>query len=139
MRTQLEARTDLSSSEQLLLNRLRETLDDKDTGNYELLIYSFAQRSRIDGVDVLRGRGGVDFLEGGNGDDYNITIQVGNLPTVTQGSALLHTVQYVDRGGARQNVFVDYGDGSGEIEVPVDAAGKVSLSVAPTRSLGQFS
>ncbi len=63
LRAQLEARTDLSASEQLLLNRLRETLDDKDTGNYELLVYSFAQRSRVDGVDVLRGRGGVDVLE----------------------------------------------------------------------------
>ncbi len=106
LRAQLEARADLSVNEQLLLNRLRETLDDKDTGNYELLVYSFAQRNRVDGVDVLRGRGGVDVLEGGSGDDYNITIQIGNLPTATQDSAFLHTIQYVDRGGASQRAFV---------------------------------
>ncbi len=69
-------------------------------------------------MDVLRGRGGVDVLEGGSGDDYNITIQSGTLPTVTQDIAFVHTIQYVDRGGASQRAFVDYGDGSGELEVP---------------------
>jgi hypothetical protein len=122
LRQQLEARRDdpdgtnpLTTDEAQLLQRLVDSLEDTDTGNYELLIYRFTSASSIDGIDDLQGRQGVDQLDGGPGDDYSLGMQLIGAASVNQGSLWTGSYLFTDRGGFSWTATVNYGDGSSSI------------------------
>lgn len=124
-RVELEGRSSLSDVERNQLNRLIEILDDKDVGNYELLVYRFSHANRQYGTDEIQGREGVDKIDGGSDDDFSIKINIGDISNPVQGRSFVHQVGFVDRGGLVQRAFVDYGEGSGEVEHSVNVEDQV--------------
>ncbi|MBL8819205.1 MAG: pre-peptidase C-terminal domain-containing protein, partial [Planctomyces sp.] len=122
LRAELEARhtdtdpdNNLSADELLLLGRLADSLDDTDTGNYELLMYRSTSVSATDGIDNLKGREGIDEIYGGPGDDYGLHLQVSGDSSALEASPWSGSYQIVDRGGDSWTAVIDFGDGTAPI------------------------
>jgi len=106
---------DLSEDEADFLTRLVDSLDDIDTGNYELQMYRSTSASATDGIDDLQGHAGVDVLNGGTNDDYWLTLTVGGAASSNEGSAWNGSATFTDRGGFTWTAVVNYGDGSSPV------------------------
>ncbi len=126
----IELTQTLTQPEQDLLDRLRDTRDNTDTGSYQLFIYNFAKANRVDGIDTLLGRGGVDILDAGPGQDY--ALQLGALPagaTMTVGVPYTATVPFTNPGAESWQAVVDYGDSSAPVTYTgITPANGISLS-----------
>ncbi len=110
---QLEAISNPSQDQLNALSLFIDSRDDTDVGGYQLFIYNFAQANRLDLIDTLEGRGGVDVLDGGPGEDYSI--QMGSLPsgaTLDEGNLYSASVSFTNPGADSWMAFVDYGDGT---------------------------
>ncbi|MBL8811346.1 MAG: pre-peptidase C-terminal domain-containing protein [Planctomycetaceae bacterium] len=104
---------DLSSAEADFLKRLEDSIDDTDSGSYELLAYRSSRVSTHDEIDSMQGGPGVDILQGGPGDDYSIVVQAETpLMSIPETSDWYGSLVFGDRGGFTWMVSVDYGDGS---------------------------
>ncbi len=112
LRAQLAARNNLTTDETQLLQRLIDSLNDTDTGNYELLIYRSSSANASDGIDDIQGRAGVDEIDGGQGDDYSLGLQVTGSASTNQGSVWNGSTVFTDRGGFSWTATINYGDGS---------------------------
>ncbi len=122
LRAELESRrddedsqNDLTADEQLLLGRLADSLDDTDTGDYELLVYRSTSANANDGIDTIRGRGGIDRINGGPGDDYSLQLDLAGMATVSEAATWGGTYRITDRGGDAWTVVVNYGDGTAPV------------------------
>ncbi len=134
LRAELEARTGLTPDEQAFLERLQDSLDDRDIGNYQLFVYRFAQGNLSDDIDSLKGKGGSDTLLGGPGDDYALHLDLG-VPVVTDsGVPFARTVTFADRGAENWTATVDYGDGSAvqPLAVQLNSSGQPAFVLAHT-------
>lgn len=136
-RQELEGRSNLTDAERNQLSRLIEMLDDKDVGNYELLVYRFSHANRQYARDDIQGRAGVDKIDGGKEDGFSITIDIGDVPVPTQGQVFSHQVSFIDRGGMTQRAFVDYGEGAGEVEHLVDPQNQIFQLQHTYQTIGQ--
>ena len=103
---------DLSPAELQFLARLNDSLNDADTGSYELLIYRSSSINAADGIDILQGREGVDVLTGGEGDDYSIGVELSGMAEANADSDWTGQFLFTDRGGFSWTATADYGDGS---------------------------
>ncbi len=92
--------------------RLLSACQDSDQGRYELAVYTFDTANSEDGIDTLLGRGGMDRLEGGPGDLYELDLHLGENPLLVEGELFSREVTFDDRGGMSWTVTVDYGDQS---------------------------
>ena len=116
LRDELEARNDLTPDEQQFLNRLIDSLNDTDTGSYDLVMYVSASVSETDGTDTLQGREGIDTFEAGEDDDYSLTANLSGDPASEPGVEWTGTVDLTDRGGHSWSGTIDFGDG----DIPLD-------------------
>ncbi len=109
----LQSLTNRTPEQQERLDKAINARDNTDVGDYQLLIYNFAKANRSDLTDTLLGRGGVDILDGGPGDDYSV--RIGSLPTNAtslEGANYTYTAPFSDRGGSSWQATINYGDGS---------------------------
>jgi Ca2+-binding RTX toxin-like protein len=112
LRADLESRSDLTDDEAEFLSRLQDTIDDTDTGTYQLFMYRFAQGNEFDDIDGLKGNGGFDIINGGVGDDFSTTLDLGGPLSVDSGVPFERTIVFSDRAASQWTATVDYGDGS---------------------------
>ncbi len=90
---------------------LEDALQDSDVGQYELFAYRFAKATAVDGVDILEGRGGMDHIEGGPGDEGNIELGLEATSfSINEGDTLTTLVTLTDLRGESWTVEVNYGD-----------------------------
>ncbi|MBM3999656.1 MAG: calcium-binding protein [Planctomycetes bacterium] len=114
-----------------LLKRFLDTRDDTDTGNYQLVVYRFDKANAEDGVDVIKGNGGTDEVDGGPGDAYALEYELGAPATTLEGALFSRTIVIDDRAASDWiGSEVDYGDGSGTRALEVDPGGVFELAHA---------
>ncbi|MFK7821462.1 MAG: PKD domain-containing protein, partial [Planctomycetaceae bacterium] len=154
-RNELEARrddddptNDLTADEERFLARLIDTLEDTDTGSYELVMYVASSTSASDGIDNLQGREGVDTFEAGDDDDYTLITDLTGPTESEPGLEWTGTVDLTDRGGYSWSGSIDFGDetdpvnwtsspGSTEISHTFANLGIYTVTVTITNDDGQ--
>jgi len=105
----------LTTEELQFLEGLTDSLADTDTGNYELLMYRSTSANATDGIDTIKGREGVDQINGGPGDDYSLGLQFTGAASAGLGSVWSGSFLISDRGGYSWTTTVNFGDGSSSI------------------------
>ena len=64
-----------------VLARFLDSLNDTDTGNYQLIMYGFRDATATDGTNVILGNGGTDVILGGSQSDVTAPLsEVQDLP-----------------------------------------------------------
>ncbi len=92
---------------------LEDALQDSDVGQYELFAYRFAKASALDGIDILEGRGGLDQIEGGPGDQGSVELGLeASSFSINEGDTLVTLVSLIDLRGESWTVAMGFGDGS---------------------------
>ena len=105
-------------------------------GNYRLTISTFEainDPSAATGVDILKGGAGVNTFNAGPGVFYGLAITAGYSAGTSQaGNTFTRTVNFNDPGGYTWTATVDYGDGTGTVNLTplqIDGVGQtLSLS-----------
>jgi hypothetical protein len=84
-----------------------------DIGNYELSAYRFAKENRVDGRNILKGRGGIDSFAGSTLDNFQLRIPSNALSNAAakEGLAYAGNVSFIDDGGNSWRAEIDYRDG----------------------------
>ncbi|MEJ7590078.1 MAG: PKD domain-containing protein [Planctomycetaceae bacterium] len=128
--TDTDPSNDLSPAEMDVLQRLTDTLEDTDTGRYQLIMSKFRKASSSDLIDDLKGFGGVDIIVGGPGENYTLDFSLGSAATsVNEGSAFSRLVTVSDRGGSDwTGRTVNYGDNTGDLDLVVSESGEFMLN-----------
>lgn len=126
-RTDGDTDNDLSPDEFQFLARLNDSLNDTDTGSYELLIYRSSSANAVDEIDTIKGREGVDQITGGPGDDYSVGLQASGSIRVNYGSAWNGNYVFTDRGGHAVTTIVDFGDGTAPVVSAVSTTAQGSV------------
>ncbi len=109
--------------------RFLDSINDTDTGRYQLIMYKFRKASSSDMVDNLKGFGGSDTIDGGPGDSYALAYDLGITPSVNEGSVFTRSIVVEDRGASNWNrSTVDYGDGTETQTLIVSPSGEFSLN-----------
>jgi Ca2+-binding RTX toxin-like protein len=106
---------------------ISDACSDADVGSYELLVYTFATANSSDGLDQLIGREGLDVLNGGPDESYELTLELGDPPVepvMINEPFTRVDIPFVDRGGGGWTATVDYGDGSGAQPLELDVAAR---------------
>ena len=112
-----------------IVNRFTDSVNETDTGRYQLIMYKFRKASSSDMVDTLKGFGGSDSIDGGLGDSYALEYSLATTPTLNEGESFSRTVTVVDRGASNwTGSTVDYGDPSGIQPLNVSDTGVFTLS-----------
>ena len=126
LRTDLELKETngtITPGEQLFLERLQDSLDDTDIGNYQMFIYKFGQANPSDDVDNLKGFGGNDTLIGGPGDNYDLEFPAVSADVGVEGTLFTRQITFTDRGATTWTGSVDYGDGTGSFPLTITDTG----------------
>lgn len=136
-RAKLEARrddgdpsNDLSRAEVDALQRLVDTLEDSDIGQYQLIIYRTAQANQVDGADVIKGNGGNDFIEAGADDiSYVLTFDIGDdVQQKVDTEFELNSFVWDPGANNWDGSTVNFGDGTGSQNLQVAADGSFTLN-----------
>ena len=141
LRAELESITNPTAAQQETLQRLRDSLDDQDIGEYQLLLYRFAQANANDEIDTLKGNGGLDLIVGGPGDDYSTVVNLGAAASVDIENVFQRSIEFTDRAASSWVATVDYGDGTGvqPLTVTLTSSGEPSFELSHDySSLGEF-
>jgi Ca2+-binding RTX toxin-like protein len=92
-------------------------------------MYKFRKASSSDGVDDLKGFGGIDTIVGGPGDSFETSYGLGAAVTISEGTLFSRVLTVNDRAASNwTGTTVDYGDGNGP----------QTLTVSPVPGGGQF-
>ena len=114
LRTELEAKAAASTitpAEELFLERLVDSLEDEDIGNYQLFVYKFGQANPFDDIDALKGNGGTDIIIGGPGDEYDLFLDaLGVDVTSVEVFEFSREISFEDRGANTWTGTVNYGE-----------------------------
>lgn len=105
--------TDFTGWEPAAIKLFQDIVNDTDEGGYELFVYRFTRANASDGLDVIQGRGGQDTIIGGTGDDYNLYLVAGTLPTnaaAIEGVDFTHVIHFTDPTGDAWAATVNYGN-----------------------------
>ena len=109
--------------------RFSDSVNDTDTGKYQLLMFKFRKASSSDGIDDLKGFGGTDTIAGGVGEDYVLSYSLGSTVTIDEGAAFARSVTVFDPAASNWSLStVDYGDGTGAQPLVVNASGVFELN-----------
>ncbi|MEO8268461.1 MAG: PKD domain-containing protein, partial [Aureliella sp.] len=105
--------------------------ENSATGDYRLTISTFEainDPDAVSGIDNMLGGLGVDIFNAGIGNNYDLSLSGGvGAGTSSIGSTFIRSVNFSDPGGYSWNATVNYGDGSGVINLnpsQIDANGK---------------
>ncbi|MEM1067314.1 MAG: PKD domain-containing protein, partial [Planctomycetota bacterium] len=125
-----DASNDLSEAENNALERLIDTIEDQDVGQYQLFIFKYRDANIADGIDNIKGNGGTDEIDGGPGDNFELTFSVGeDIGPINEGQSISRDIQLLDRAATEWSLStVDYGDGTGVQPLAVDSLGNFTLS-----------
>jgi len=111
------------------LKRFQDSVNDTDTGRYQLMMFNFRKSNASDLIDSITGFGGVDAINGGLGDSYALSFSLGEVANGEEGSVFSRGVTIVDRAATSwAGSSVDYGDGSGVQPLSVSSSGEFTLS-----------
>ena len=111
------------------LKRFQDSVNDTDTGRYQLIMYKFRKANASDLIDNIKGFGGVDTINGGPDDSYALSYDLGVDATAAEGSAFTRTVTILDRAASNwTGSHVDFGDGTGFQPLIVSSDGEFTLN-----------
>ena len=109
--------------------RFIDSINDTDTGKYQLIMYKFRKASASDGIDDLKGFGGVDIINGGPGDSFLLEYSLGATATVFEGSSFSRSVTVNDRAASDwTGSTVNFGDSFGTVPLTVSSSGEFNLN-----------
>lgn len=112
-----------------ILQRLNDSYQDTDQGQYQLILYRFAKANTSIGTDVLKGLGGNDQLDAGPEVSFQLDYALGAEVELEIGTTFSRTIMLADPGASEwTGSTVDYGDGIGPQTLIVDATGQFELS-----------
>ena len=131
-RQELETLSNRTPAEEEQLKQLADSLDDTDVGGYELFVYRFNKASSIDGNDLLVGRGGVDIIDAGVGDNTSSLAFDGLPSSAAAGETQTYSalIPFHDPSGNTWTVVIDYGDGEVATRDNVTPASGIAFSHA---------
>ncbi|MFO1062830.1 MAG: PKD domain-containing protein [Pirellulales bacterium] len=108
---------------------LADTLNDTDTGNYQLFVYNFAKANAVSALDTLVGRDGVDVIElGGSFASGPLIDSYSSTQSSIVNQAFTTQMTFSDDGGNLWTATVDYGDGNAPITMTVTPTGGIPLN-----------
>ncbi len=108
--------------------RFEDSANDTDTGNYQLIISKFRKASASDDFDIIKGFGGIDIINPGPTENYNLEYSLGAPPTLGEGDSLQRTITINDPlASAWVASTVDYGTGAGAQPLMLDDSGTFQL------------
>ena len=109
--------------------RFLDSINDTDTGKYQLILYKFRKANSSDGIDTLKGFGGVDIIVGGAGENYALAFTLGDSELVNEGTAFNRSVSLFDPAASDWSAStVDFGDGTGVQPLVVSSTGVFNLN-----------
>ncbi len=109
--------------------RFTDSVNDTDTGKYQLIMFKFRKASSTDGIDTLKGFGGVDMIVGGVGENYTLSYSLGGNGLSSEGTAFTRSVSIYDPAASDWSLStVNYGDGTGTQPLLVNSAGQFQLN-----------
>jgi hypothetical protein len=112
-----------------ILKRFQDSVNDTDTGRYQLIMYKFRKANASDLIDNIKGFGGVDTINGGPGDSFALSYDLGDSATAGEGSVFSRTVAIDDRAASSwTGSSVDFGDGTGIQPLVVSSDGEFTLN-----------
>jgi hypothetical protein len=108
--------TDFTDWSAELIQIYRDSVEDIDVGNYELLAYRFYRANASDTFNTMQGRLGTDTFVGTASEDYSLTVPGSSIPVgaaTGEKPDYVVTIPFVDVGGGSWSATVDFGDGTG--------------------------
>src|SRR5207253_2192184 len=108
-----------------LTAEVRDAVLDTDVGQYELLVYTFGTANTSDGLDTLLGGLGQDFIDGGPGDSYALSFELGAAAKVNQRANFTrNALPFADRGSEAWTATVAHGDGGGVPPLTIESVSR---------------